>query len=112
MTVKHLKIIRNTARVFGAFLLFVVLLFLFGEGFPNPASLSAKELLLFLAFIIMGTGLAVSFKRELLGGILTVAGYIFFAIVNKTVFAGPVFPLFFVVGLLFIFCWWESERLT
>jgi len=109
---KYLKIIRLIARVLSAFLLFIVLLFLLGEGVPNPVSLSQKELLLFIAFFLMGAGIIISLRRELYGGVLSIIGYVIFAIINKTIFAGPIFPFFFIVGLLNLIHWWKSGRLT
>jgi hypothetical protein len=109
---KLLKNIRIAARILSAFLLFIVLLFLFGEGVPNPVMLTTKELLLFAALIVMGAGLIISLKRELYGGLITILGYIFFAVINKSILAGPIFPLFLVAGLLYIFHWWKSGRLT
>jgi len=109
---KFLRIVRLAARVLSAFLLFIIFLFFFGEGFPNPTTLTAKELLLFAALIIMAAGLIISVKRELHGGVITIIGYLFFAVVNKSVVAGPIFPMFFVVGLLYIFHWWKWGRLT
>ena len=110
METKQVTIIRWTARIAGLLLIAIVVLMMFADGLPNPYELTDKELQLFAAMIIMTVGLIIAYKREILGGLLATGGYVFFAVAEKSINNGPIFPLFFVVGALYLFCWWQDKK--
>ena len=94
----------------GGILLLLILAFLIGEELPHPTILTVDEQKLFAALFAMVAGILVALKWELQGSILTIVGYLFFALVEKKIIIGPVFPLFFIVGVLFLFCWWIDKK--
>ena len=112
MELKIINIIRWIARITGALLLILIAVFAIGEGFPNPMTLSREELLLFIAVSTMEIGLLLAFKWELPGSLLIIGGYIFFVIVERNILPGPIFPIFFLVGLFYLFCWWRSRKFS
>ncbi len=110
MESKNISIVRWFARITGALLLILIAIFIIGEGFPNPMTLSQDELLLFIAVSTMEIGVILAFKWELPGCLLIIGGYVFFVIVERNILPGPVFPIFFLVGILYLFCWWKSSK--
>ncbi len=110
MQLKNINAIRWFARAVGAALLVIAVLFIIGEGMPGFADLNQNELLLFGAMLLMMTGLILAFKWELPGGLSTVSGYILFVVVEGDILSGPIFPAFFVVGVLYIIYWWSFRK--
>lgn len=111
MKTKQVIIIRWIARITGAFLIaLVVFMFVADDGPPNPFELTDIELQLFASMTLMFVGLVIAYKNELIGGLIAMGGYIFFDIVEKSINNGPIFPLFFVVGALYLFCWWQDKK--
>jgi len=104
------KIIRWLARIIGSLLVLLLITFAIGEGFPNPFTLTLIEFLLFVAVIIMMVGQIVAWNHEGFGGLLQIIGFLFFVVVEGDIFVGPIFPLFFVTGLMYLFCWWRSRN--
>ena len=110
ITLKTVDILRWIARITGVLLLILIVIFIIGEGFPNPMTLNQQEFLVFIAVLMMEIGTILAFKWELPGSLLIIGGYIFFVIVDKDVLPGPVFPIFFLVGILYLFCYWKSKK--
>ena len=110
MLQKNINTLRWIARVTGGILLLLIFAFMIGEGFPNLTNLTVDEQKVMAALFSMEVGIIVAFRWELTGSILTIAGYLFFAYVEKNIIIGPVFPLFFFVGVLFLFCWWIDKK--
>jgi len=110
MLQKNINTLRWIARITGGILLLLILTFMIGEGFPNPINLTVDEQKAMAALFMMEVGIIVAFKWELPGSILAIAGYLFFAFIEKNIIIGPVFPFFFIVGALFLFCWWLDKR--
>jgi len=104
-----IKTIRWVARITGALLLILISVFVFAEGFPNPVMLTNVELYLLIGMCTMIVGAIVAFKWELPGGLLLLGGYLFFIIVDGNLLPGPVFPIFPLVGLLYLIYWWRSR---
>jgi len=111
MNTKTISIIRWIARVTGAALLLIIAAFAIGEGFPNPAALPLNEFLMFVVLTFMEIGVVIAFKWELPGGLMIITGYLVFAFIEKKLLAGPVFPVFFIVGILFLLCWWLEKKI-
>lgn len=108
------RVVRWVARIVGSLLVMMVLAFMIGEGLPNPLVMSSIELATSLAFLIMIVGLLLAWRREGLGGALTVGGFLAFwalhiASSHRFGLGGP-FPAFPVAGFLHLFCWRQSIR--
>ncbi|MGD0772561.1 MAG: hypothetical protein ABSC05_07035 [Candidatus Solibacter sp.] len=73
---------RWTARIAGALMLLLFLAFFFGEGPPNVFRLTATERVQFLGMAGLFLGLAIAWKWEGLGGLITVAGFTLLAAVS------------------------------
>jgi len=110
MNIKTISIVRWIARTTGAILLLIIAAFVIGEGFPNPAALPLNEFIIFVVLTFMEIGVVIAFKWELPGGVLIIAGYLVFALIEKKLIAGPLFPAFFIVGVLFLLCWWMDRK--
>jgi len=102
--------VRWVARVLGTL---IVLLFVFltaVQGIPSPSSLTPAERLLFVAVIVMLVGLVSAWKWELAGGLLTICGYVLFAIVEQEILLPWVFSLILITGVLFLLSWFLKRR--
>ncbi len=101
------------ARMTGACLVTVFVIFAMGEGM-RPTLLSRSETLMFFALFVALAGIVIAWRHEGLGGAMSVAGMLAFYLLNFAVTRhwprGLFFPLLFVPGLLFLACWWRSGR--
>lgn len=97
------KIILWVSRIFGLSLLVAIIFFVIGEDSPAIAELSAKEIMMFSAIFIMSAGVILGFWKDLWGSIIILLGYAFFSILEGNIFAGPVFPQFLIVALLYYY---------
>jgi hypothetical protein len=92
------------ARILGALLVGLVLLFLIGEGVPRLSSLGLNLGLMFLTELLCLTGFAMLWFWELPGGLVALLGITAFYGLNYAASGrfpgGWVFPLFFVPGIL------------
>ena len=86
----------------------LLLTFIIGEGGPNLFKLSIIELLQTLAGIVVLIGLLVAWRWEGIGGMMITGGIIsFYAleyIASGKFPGGPVFPIFYLPGILFLIC--------
>jgi hypothetical protein len=100
-----LLVLRWLARITGLILAGLVLLFVVGEGPPNPVRQPFSVQLEFLAMFLMLVGFLLGWRWEAAGGILAVVGFtIFFAteiVVNGRP-PGRAIPLFAIPGVLFL----------
>ena len=70
-----------SARITGLLLVGLVLLFIFGEGPPNPFQQPLRVQLEFVALFLMVVGFLLGWRWEALGGITAVGGFaLFFAV--------------------------------
>ncbi len=98
------KIVCWTARFTSLLSVVVLLLFFIGESF-NPAKLTAKEWTLFFFFPIgVMVGLLVGWKKELIGGLISVLSLVLFCLIESTNggFPGLAFFVFASPGFLFL----------
>jgi hypothetical protein len=103
-------VIRWTARVLAVLLIMLFATMAFGEGVPSPWILDRPEKLAFLALFVMLAGLVSALRYEAVGGILILAGYAFFALVNQELIISWAFSLFPIAGFLFLLSWALSRR--
>jgi hypothetical protein len=112
--------IRWFTRIAGSLLVVLSLVILIGsiiEPYPQGrAKITPGVILLIIGMISMVVGIVVAWFREGLGGFLTVGGFVFFyavhLIVEKRLPRGSFLVYFLIIGLLFIFCWWQSRKLS
>ena len=102
--------VRWIARTVGLILLILVVTIAIGEGFPNPMSLTSKELTLMAALIMILTGLALGLFHEGWGGLIVLAGYGVFWMFNDMRSLGTLNAAG-LVGAAYLFCWWSDHRM-
>jgi len=56
------------------------------------------------------SGIVISWYREAAGGLMILIGY-FFSLALKDM-EGSVFYTLPLAGILFLFCWWQSGKMT
>lgn len=105
--------LRWIARVLSLAVVGLVLLIFVGEGF-NPLRLTAHEAVLMVCFWTAIAGLLVAWKREGLGGTLTVGGmllfYGFHRLTSGVFPRGWAFVVIALPGLFFLCCAaWERK---
>ncbi|MBN2069965.1 MAG: hypothetical protein JW814_00800 [Candidatus Krumholzibacteriota bacterium] len=107
------KYIRWIARIWSLLSIAFVLVFFVGEGF-DPRAFSGIEWLMFFFFPI-GTlaGLVQGWKKEAIGGSVTLFSFAAFYIVDfistRSFPKGPYFFLIMAPGLLFLLCWFLTH---
>jgi hypothetical protein len=109
---RFIRALRWIARIAGIALVGIVLLFFIGEGF-NPLRLTPHEALMMALFWTALVGLLVGWRREGLGGALTVGSLLVFGFLEwlKTGSLRQLLPFAIIglPGLLFLCCAaWES----
>lgn len=82
------------------------LAFLVGEGPPHLSALTGREGFMFLGVFGMVVGLSLAWKWEGLGGLVTVAGYGLFLLIDPKAISATFFLLCAACGLLHLVCWW------
>lgn len=97
------KIIKWVSRIFGLSLIGVFIFFASAEGLPSVSELTSKEIMVSIAILIMMAGVLLGFWKDLIGSIVILTGYVFFSILEGKIFAGPVFPQFLIVALLYYY---------
>jgi hypothetical protein len=85
------------------------------EGDPKATGkIAQREIPLFIAMISMFVGFIVAWLREGIGGLLIIGGFIFFYAFHLIFFnsfpRGLLFIIFLIIGLVFLFCWWQSRK--
>jgi hypothetical protein len=100
------------ARIVGGLLVLLVLVFLIGEGFPALASLSGAEIGMSACLAIMLVGLLLGWRHALAGGLLTMAGYAGFAIIDRSFNLDSPFILFLVAAALYLLTWALRRSIT
>jgi hypothetical protein len=97
-------------------LLFLV--FFIGEAdFTTAPKLSAAEwVMIFFEPVLLLIGMAIAWKREMLGGIIVIASVLLFNITSMIASGRFGFELklgiFIVIGFGFLFCGFAENRLT
>ena len=118
MKKSHVIGIRWFARILGSIILLLVLLMVIGEVLlmePPPGStgkLGEGDIPFMTGMIVMLVGIVVAWFREGLGGLLMIGGFIPFLVDElKSGFNAWFLVIFPIIGLLHLFCWWQSRRL-
>ena len=111
-----IRSLRWLARVLSLPCIGLVLLFVFGEGFPMSA-FTARDLCLFLLFPLgICLGMIVAWWRDGLGGSITIgslaAFYLMHYVLSQQFPGGFAFLLLALPGFLFLICWLGTPSRT
>ncbi|MGA2273291.1 MAG: hypothetical protein ABSH00_07045 [Bryobacteraceae bacterium] len=98
---------RWVARIGGTLMVLFLLAFLAGEGFPPLAQMTTREQFYALGFGSLFVGLVVAWFREGWGGLLSVLGWTFLAVVARRPAWDLPFSIPAAIGLLHLVCWWR-----
>ncbi len=110
MKTTPIKIFRWTLRILSAiFIVFFLMMFISETFFQDeafkPKPMSANSILQVLIIVISLVGLALAWKWELWGGILSLVAFAALAIVNPNVLDFPLLLIYPVTAILFIVIW-------
>jgi hypothetical protein len=108
-----LFVLRWLARALSLFSVGVILLFLVGEGFdPSEVSLRQWAALVMFPGAVVG-GMIVAWRREGLGGAITVTGllalYLYSFFLNGVLPRGPYLLILSAPGFLFLLYWFVRQ---
>ena len=82
-----------------------------GANFSNfPTTLSNTEIQATIGLVALILGTLVGLKWELIGGVLSILGYIGFMIVEGGFVGGLEFSVFLIIGLLNLVLYWLNKR--
>ena len=98
---------RWTARILGSLMVLFVLTFVFGEGPPPLLRMTVREQLYALGMGTLFLGLVVAWFREGWGGVLSVVGWAFLAVLAGRPAWDLPFSIPAATGLLHLLCWWR-----
>jgi hypothetical protein len=98
---------RWTARILGALMVLFLLAFAFGEGLPSLARLTAREQCYAVGVGSLFLGLIIAWFLEGWGGLLSVLGWGFLAVLARRPPWHLPFSIPAAIGLLHLLCWWR-----
>ena len=110
-----ITILRWTARLLGTFMfLFFAFMFfadLFGvDESPRKVALSAIDIIHLSLMWISVIGLMISWKKELIGALITIIAFITQGIISPRLFEISLLYLPSLNAILFIVIWWLSRK--
>ena len=105
-------IVRWIARTLSVLILlfwgYFIVAHLFGNAAQSSRLLTASDTVQFSMVLLWLVGLAIAWRWELIGAIVTLAAVLVSALINPGAVAGPgMLPP--INALLFLFCWWLSR---
>jgi len=110
---RGLAILRWAAGIVGTVFVVIVVVLNFAGGRPDfPPAMTAVDVLQGVGMVIAWAGIVVAWKWPLLGGGLTIGGYLFFegmTFAKLGRMAGGLFLLFPILGLAHIVYWWHKR---
>lgn len=101
---------RWSARAVGALLLPMILAFAVGDRVVNPLHGLSWETVLGIGLWSMILGQIIAWKREGIGGVLILGGFILFVSANHGISLKIVFLPCLATGLLYLACWWHRSK--
>jgi len=115
MSTKSYKELRWVLRGLGGFIIVFLLLMFIGETFfgENPGKPLTTNAILQLSVMGVGLiGLGLSWKWELIGGIIALVPFVVLAIINPIVLESPLMFIWPLTAILFIVLWAISRKTT
>jgi hypothetical protein len=97
-------VIRWLARITGIMLGLMVVAFAMEKGIPSVSQLRNPESWRFIAMVVMLLGAILAWRREALGGLLMIVGFIALWAIDRH-FPGIWFGVFPLAGLLHLLAW-------
>lgn len=104
--IQKTKYLRSFSRLLGLFLILLTIIFAI-PSIINSNHLDSNQpsfTMIFMGILTVG-GLAIAWKWELLGAIISLAGFIGVVILNPNALSMPMFYLFPLTAILFLICW-------
>ena len=109
---------RLLARILSGMMLFLVISIMIGdmliEGIPEEFPFTTLEVLLFLFLFTSLAGLTIAWRREVLGGILTILGMVLFTLTSSLESGyfrfNPVFTAITLAGVLFLVSAYRKKK--
>ncbi len=102
---KTLKLVRTLVRSMGPLLFLVMLTLAIGQGgLDRLVNLTGAETIIFVCILTMFFGILWSYTHEIAGGSLIIVAYFAMAITTGKIIPGTVYPIFFIIGILHIYC--------
>ncbi|RXQ91474.1 hypothetical protein EO244_12030 [Ancylomarina salipaludis] len=98
-------IFRWLARLLGIFLFLFFAWFAIEFGIDDPSKMNPHLMKLFYSHMLMMFALVLVWRFELLGGLILIVAYSYFSIINHTFWTNPIYPIFFLIGLLHLLSW-------
>ncbi|HEV3201749.1 MAG TPA: hypothetical protein VGZ73_27820 [Bryobacteraceae bacterium] len=98
---------RWTARIVGSLMVLFILTFVFGEGPPPLLRMTTREQLYALGMASLFLGLVVAWFREGWGGLISLLGWAFLAVLARRPAGDLPFSIPAAAGLLHLLCWWR-----
>lgn len=116
---RHLiPVVRWTARLLATAFFLLVVTFAIGEGLPPVWKQPTSVKIEFLGMSLMIAGAVVGWRRDGLAGILILAGYVLFPVVELSLHGrfpplegrfSP-FDVMFLTGIVFCLCGWFDRK--
>lgn len=114
MNKQYIKTIRWFARIVGAVVVVFVLFMYIAYAIEPQGSnrMSFAEIPLILGMLLMLGGIIIAWFREKIGGIIAIGGFLLFLVyelISTGSFNAWISIIFPLLGLLYLFCWWNSR---
>ena len=112
---KGTKWIRWVARIYGSLVFALIMIYAIG-GLPHMIEhLSPKEYLNPITLVLSVLGLAIAWRREGLGGMISIGFILINVVVGRWILSISDPPyvqllIFAIPGALFLVCWWLSRK--
>jgi asparagine N-glycosylation enzyme membrane subunit Stt3 len=112
---KGTKWIRWVARIYGSLVFALIMLFVIGGLSHMAEHLSPKEYLNPITLFLSVLGLAIAWRKEGLGGMISIGFILVNVVVGRWILAISDPPyvqllIFAIPGILFLVCWWLSRE--
>ena len=106
-----INIFRWIARILAAFMILITIVLFLGEEVfdKSPGTGESIPIIMIVFGILMLGGLGLAFKWELIGGLISLAGFAGTIIGNPRSATMPMFYLFALPAVLFILCSLKRE---
>jgi hypothetical protein len=99
-----------TARIISLIMIALTLFFAIAEGITEQKPYAAPTPVInIVAGVLMLGGLALAWKWELYGSLISLVGFVGVLIVNPSVITAPAMYLFAVPAILFLGYWWLNR---
>jgi hypothetical protein len=114
MSPRFISSLRWFARIVGLLVISIVATIAFGEGYPNPLTLTSTEQLLSMSILIMLAGILLAWKWEGIGGTLLIVGYVTILTTESmhrhSLAVFTFFDYFLLLGILNLGVWWSTKH--